>query len=389
MFINLILDDTLIINTVKILLILLIAGSLVFYLACAFFTYQFFSNKNISKNSETPPVSILIPVCGIDAGAWENWVSFCQQNYPEYEVLFGVSDPEDPAIPVLEKLVATFANKAKLFTNLPPRGINHKDSNLSYLLEKVNSEIIIFADSDIRVIPDYIRIVTAPLANPKVGMVTCAFIGRNPQYLGAALASFGRCFDFIPSLLIARILDKGLRCAVGTTIATRRSTLADYGGLHLNRIGSDYNIGKRAALAGYRVELSPYVLESDTGKEGINDVFKRELRWARTIRFNRGPQYYTMIFCYGTVFCLPLLLISGFAPWAILLSLITFLIRYFQVVVAIKYMHSPKLIPWLWAVFLRDLLSVMIWAMGAFGEQVYWRGRRLKIEGDGLISQWE
>jgi ceramide glucosyltransferase len=370
------------------LLIVLISGGIVFYLACAYFTHRFFG---ASPSSPLPsfspsPVSILVPVCGLDAGAKENWLSLCTQDYPAYEVLFGVVDLDDPAIPLLKELVATYPGKVDLFVDLQPRGINYKDSSLSYLLEKTKYDTLIFVDSDIRVKSDYIHTVTAPLSHEQVGMVTCAYIGYNPQSLGAALASFGRCFDFIPSLLIARAIDGGLRCAVGTTIATQREAFENYGGLQLNRIGSDYNIGKRAAQAGYIVELSNYVLESDTGMEGVGAVYQRELRWARTIRFNRGPQYYTMIFCYGFVFCLPLLFVAGFAPWAIALTIATILIRYLQIFVSIYSMNAPKLIHWLWAVPLRDILSFVIWVSGAYGQTVYWRGRRLRVYEDGLIT---
>jgi ceramide glucosyltransferase len=376
------------ITALEIVLLILICGSIVFYLACAFCTRQFFTATEPITDIDDVGVSVLVPVCGVDEGAWENWSSLCQQHYPDYEVLFGVMDAQDPAVSVLKQLVANFPKHTRLFVGLEPRGINHKDSNLSYLLEEAQHEVIIFADSDIRVNPDYIRTVTAPLADPKVGVVTCAFIGYNPQSFGAALASFGRCFDFIPSALIARVLDGGFRFAVGATIATRKSTLASFGGLHLNRIGSDYNLGKRAAMAGYRVELSRYVLESDTGRESGWQVFQRELRWARTIRFNRGPQYYTMVFCYGVVYCIPLLLVSGFSEWAIALSFTTLVIRYAQALVALFSIGCPKLLPWLWALPLRDLLSFVIWAMGAFGQGVYWRGRRLRVEADGLIAQW-
>jgi ceramide glucosyltransferase len=400
--------------------VLLIVGSTVFYLACAWVTWRFFHSSNpggFSGDSELPEsagldsplsrgtnltsvdpfqsptslpaVSILVPVCGVDAGAWENWSSLCTQNYPNYEVLFGVTDPEDPCIPVVKKLMTAFPDRVRLYSGLKPRGINYKDSNLSYLLEKAKYEVIIFADSDIRVHANYIETVTAPLADKQVGLVTCAFIGYNPKALGAAIASTGRCFDFIPSLLIARVLDGGLRCAVGATIATRKSTLTNFGGLHLNRIGSDYNLGKRAATAGYRVELSRYVLESDTGTETVAQVFQRELRWARTIRYNRGPQYYTMLFCYGTVYCLPLLLVSEFEHWAIVLTLATFIVRYLQILITIFSIGCPKLLRWLWVVPFRDFLSFLIWGIGGFGKGVYWRGRRLRIEGDGLITQWQ
>ncbi len=373
----------------EIVFLILIGGSIIFYLACALCTYQFFSS-DVSSQKKTAiakhtPVSILVSIRGLDEGAWENWTSLCTQNHPTYEVLFGVTDNNDPAVPMLEKLAATFPNRVKLFVGLEPRGVNLKDSNLSYLLEQSQHELIIFADGDIRVTQDYIQTVTTPLITGKASVITCAYIGYEPQFQGAALASLGRCADFIPSLLIARIIDGSLQLAVGVTIATHKATLASFGGLQLNRIGSDYNLGKRAALAGYQVELSHYILDWDTGNESIKQLYDRELRWARTIRFNRGFVYYSMAFCYGTVYCIPLLLLSHFSSWAIALCLTTLLIRYLQVLVSIFSMKCPKLLHWLWVIPLRDLLSFIIWVIGGFGQRVYWRGRELRIEGDGLI----
>jgi ceramide glucosyltransferase len=372
----------------EVILSILIAGSLVFYLACAGFTYHFFSTEPKCDRSVSEPVSILVPICGVDEGAWENWSSLCTQDYPDYEVLFGVVDLDDPAIPLLHQLAEAYPHRVRIYTGLKPRGINYKDSTLSYLLEQIQTETIIFVDSDICVNPHYICSVISPLFQG-VDVLTCAYIAHRPQFFAAAIASLGRCCDFIPSALIARAMDGGLKFAIGTTIATRKATLEGFGGLQLNRIGSDYNLGKRAAQAGYKVELSHLVLESDTGRESIGDLFQRELRWSRTIRFNRGAIYYTMIFCYGTVLCLPLLLVSNFASWAIGLTLITFVVRVGQGAIAALKMNSPALLKWFWALPFRDLLSFTVWAMGAFGQEAYWRGRRLRIKGDGLIQQIE
>jgi ceramide glucosyltransferase len=373
----------------EIVFLIFISGSIVFYAICALCTVQFFTSTKQTLKSNTEGVSLMIPVCGIDEGAWEKWSSFCNQSYPNYEVIFGVLDPEDLAVPLLKELVNKYPDRVRLFTDLEPRGINHKDSNLSYLLEAAENELIIFADSDIQVTPDYISTVTSPLTNPKVGIVTCGFVGRNPQNLAAALASFGRCFDFIPSALVSGIVDRGFRFAVGATIATRKSTLAEVGGLNFNRIGSDYNLAKRTVSAGYEIEFSRYVLESDTSGESLWQVFRREVRWARTIRFNRGWQYYTMLFCYGTVHCIFLLLLTGGEKWAIALTIITFSIRYIQALIAIFKINAPKLLPWLWILPFRDILSFAIWLLGCYGQRVYWRGRWLKVEGDGVITPAE
>ncbi|MEC4805417.1 MAG: glycosyltransferase [Jaaginema sp. PMC 1079.18] len=372
----------------KILCAIAIIASIFFYLACIIATQKFFRTSDKTPTDYTPPVSILVPACGLDPGAEANWSSLCEQDYPQYEVLFGLRDTDDPAIPLLEKLTAKYPH-TRFFSGLSPRGINHKDSTLSYLLETAQYETLIFVDSDIRVHSQYIRTAIAPLADPNVGLVTCAFTGRNPQSLGAAMAAFGRCFDFIPSALLARWLDGGVKFAVGVTMATRSSTLNASGGLHLNRIGSDYNLGKRIAQAGYRVELSRYVLESDTGTETLGAVYQRELRWARTIRYNRGAQYYTIALCYGTLYGLPLLFLTHFAPWSVGLMGLTWLCRLWQVILAAERMQAQALLLWLWALPLRELLSFGVWLLGAYGDRVYWRGRWLRISEDGIISPVE
>lgn len=374
------------ITILEIILFLLTVGSIILYFFGAVATYHFFKILKPHKNAFQPSLSLLIPVCGLDAG--ENWLSFCQQNYPDYEVLFGVRDVTDPAIPVLKKLRENFPKKVRLYTGLSPLGANHKDSILHHLLAEAKHKYIVFADSDIQVTSDYLQAIITPLADPKVGLVTCAFIGRNPRSLEAAVASFGRCFDFIPNALIARILDGGVKFAVGATLVTRKETLADAGGLQFNRIGSDYNLGKRIVRAGYRVVLSHYVLESDTGQETLGVVLARELRWARTIRFNRGSQYYGMVFCYGTVYSLLILLVAGFSSWAIAVAVLTWCVRYTQAIVTVVSLDAPKLLPWLWSLPLRDLLSFIIWLAGAFGQKVFWRGRYLQICEDGVIQEY-
>ncbi len=373
----------------QLLLLLLIGASVVFYVWCAISTARFFAATKLEPSDRCQPVSVLMPVCGVDEGAMDNWESFCQQDYEHYEVLFGVMNPKDPAVPILKELVARNPSRARLVFCLEVRGLNHQISNLMHLLEAAEHEVVIFTNSDMRVSPDYLRTVSAPLADPKVGIVTCGYLGHEPKFLTAALASLGRCIDFIPSVLVASDLEGGLRFALGSTIATRKSVMEQVGGLLtvVNRMGSDYHIGNLVADAGYRIELSQYILETDVGQESFRVLLQRELRWNRTSRWQRGLLYYGYVYVFGTVYCIPLLLLSGAARWAVIVCFVTIAVRTVQALVAIYSMGSPKLLRWLWAVPIRDLMSFVCWVAGCFGQTIYWRGRRLLIGVGGTLTE--
>lgn len=337
-------------------------------------------------------VSVMVPICGLDDRARRNWESLClQQDCGPYEVLFGIANPQDPAIPVLQAIQAQYPDRVRLFIDLPPRGPNYKDSTLSYLLEVCQYDYLIFADSDIWVKSHYIREVINPIVTNQADLMTCGFIARNPRQLGSAIASLNRCCDFIPSALIARFLEGGLRFAIGMTIALHRETLNRAGGLHLNRIGSDYNLGKRVAQTGAKVELLREIFESDTGHESLMQIYRRELRWSRTIRFNRGAIYYTMIFCFGTVYSLILLIFYSCNPeiprWIPIASLGLLGLRYLQAAIACWSMGATPLIRWFPWMPLRDGLSFVVWLIGGWGNRVVWRKRSLRIHSDGLIDE--
>jgi ceramide glucosyltransferase len=402
--------------TVAIVSQVLIAGLFIgcglFYLACIWATLMFFKpwhRQSASKPIASSPiqnpvknpvknisVSLMVPICGLDDRARRNWEGFCQQeNCGDYEVLFGVADPEDPAIPVLKVIQQDYPDRVRLFIDLPPRGANYKDSTLSYLLEACEYDWLIFADSDIFVSPDYIREVMTPIVTAQTDVITCGFIARHPHQLGSALASLNRCCDFIPSALIARSLDGGLKFAIGMTIALHRETLERAGGLHLDRIGSDYNLGKRLSQTGSKIELLPNILESDTGNESLQQLYARELRWARTIRFNRGNIYYTMVFCFGSVYALILLVLflndraipQWIPKWIPIASISLLILRYFQAGIACWSMEAKSLLVWFPWILLRDLMSGWVWLLGGIGNRVTWRRRQLRISEDGMIQE--
>ena len=384
---------------VEILIGALLAGCGLFYIACIWATLDFFKPwqpKKIIPIHDcaviSASVSLMVPICGLDDRAARNWEAFCQQtDCGPYEVLFGIADPQDPAIPILQEIQATYPDRVRLFINLSPRGVNYKDSTLSYLLEAADYEWLIFADSDISVTPHYIQDVMYPLVHHHADVITCAFIARQPKNLSSAIASLNRCCDFIPSALIARRLDGGLRFAIGMTIALHRDTLKRSGGLHLDRIGSDYNLGKRCAQSGAKIELLSSILESDTGNENLHQLYTRELRWSRTIRFNKGNTYHTMLFCFGSVYALILMIVSLHYPeiplWMKQVSFGLVILRYLQAAIACWSMDARQLTAWFPWLLARDCVSFMTWLIGCWGNHILWRGRHLKIESDGIVTQ--
>lgn len=360
----------------------------IFYVWQTIAVKQFFSRPKLPPLNPPLPVTILVPVCGLDPGAWENWLSLCRQNYANYNVLFGVRELSDPAVPLLKQLVQTYPYLARWYHCPEILGVNYKVSNLLQLRQYANGEIIVQVDSDIRVTPDYLETLIAPFQNPKLGVVTCGYFDHHPRGLGAALAAMGRCFDFIPSILIARMLDGGLKFAIGPTIAVRAHVLTQTRATELakNRIGDDYRLGYEAAAAGYGVELSTYVLQNDCSEDSLVTVFQREVRWSRGIRFNRGAQYYGIGLTFGTVYSLGLVLVSG-ELWAVAVFFAVWGIRVFQARVCCQAMNAKELWVWVWVLPLRDGLSFGIWLLGCFGQKVYWRGRALKLKRGGYLVE--
>jgi ceramide glucosyltransferase len=391
----------------ELLLLPFVGTALFFYLWSAFCTWDFFKGKSfkgkvfrgtspaLPTKTPQPPASILVPVCGVEEDARRTWQALCEQDYGDYEVLFGVKDPQDPAIPILKALEEQFPGRARYVPCPETRGVNFKVSNLMQLREVAQHDLIVFADSDIQVGSDYLETVLAPLVNPghqpPISLVTCAYVSRHPQTLGAVLASLGRCVDFIPSVLVARRMDGGLGFALGATVATRQSVLNQIPDLPTlaNRIGDDYHIGNMTARAGFRVELSEYVVEINITTESLEQVYARELRWSRTIRNNRGPQYLGLGVVYGTIYSLLLLVASGFQPWAFWLCLVTYAVRGLQVVVALNSLNCQSLLPWFWTLPLRDSMSFLTWFQGVTGNKVRWRGRILRVSPGGFIQEAE
>ncbi|MGD0214277.1 MAG: glycosyltransferase, partial [Terriglobales bacterium] len=236
-----------------------------------------------------PPVSNLKPVRGLDPDAYENYASFCRQDYPDYEILFCVGDKDDPVYPVLEKLARDFPERQiRVLFGSGGKGTNDKVVKLDHLVREAQHEVLVISDSDVRVEPDYLRTVVAPLADAKVGAVTCFYAPIEDKTLTDSLQTIGMFSDFYAGILVARQLD-GVKFALGPTIVTTRARLAGFGGYDAikNRPADDLLVGRLIAEQGCEVELLPYTILTVADYGSLSELLHKRLRWVVVMRHMR------------------------------------------------------------------------------------------------------
>ena len=271
-----------------------------------------------ARSTFTPPVSILRSLKGLDPQMYIAFRSHCLLDYGEYEVLFGVSDPNDPALTLVEKLQEEFPLRQLRIVHCPEvLGLNGKVSNLAQMLPQARYEHIVINDSDIVVPRDYLRRVLAPMTNPKVGMVTTLYRGIAGKTLTARLEALGLSTDFAGGVLVARAMEGGIRFALGATIATTNTVLAAIGGMEplADYLGDDYELGARTAAAGYRVELADIIVETALPDYGFRDFWAHQIRWARNVKDRRPAQYFGLIVTFALVWAAFAVLVAPHQWW--------------------------------------------------------------------------
>src|ERR1700675_2620445 len=266
-------------------------GSLFFYFLSALSMASFISDRHKKLKqpplppTQLPPVSVLKPLKGIDPEIWESFCSHCEQEYPKFHLFFGVSYPADPAVEVVRRLQAKYPNlPIELIVCDRVLGANIKVSNLAQMLPAARHELLLVNDSDIRVSADYLRKVITPLADASVGLVTCLYRGvASPTArptLGSRLEALGISTDFVPGVLSARFLERGLHFGLGSTLAFRRRDLEAIGGFEalMDYLADDYELGRRIASTGKKVELSAATVNTFLPAYTLRQFFRHQLR---------------------------------------------------------------------------------------------------------------
>lgn len=337
----------------------------------------------------SPPVSILKPLKGTDPEMYESFRSHCLQDYPEYEIIFGVSQADDPAVELVERLQAEFPQLAVRLVICPKNlGTNTKVSNLVQMLPAARYEYFIVNDSDIRVEADYLRRVVAPLLDSAVGMVTCLYRGVASPTLGSRLEAVGVSTDFCAGALAARLIEGGIRFGLGSTLAFRRDTLQAIGGFEalLDYLADDYEIGSRIAAQRLEVKLSDVVVETFLPPYTLRQFLDHQLRWARSTRHSRPWGYVGIVLTFGLPWALLAVIVARGATWAwALLAAAAALRLATALVVGRLVLRDPQVVRHLVLVPLRDLAALLVWVGSYAGRTVTWRGDSFTLKDGKLL----
>jgi ceramide glucosyltransferase len=273
----------------------------IYYLLAIYSSRRFFSQREIETRSFTPPLSILKPVRGLDPDAYKNFASFCDQDYPEYEIVFCLGAEDDPAMPIIDSLRRNFPRqRIRVLFGSGRVAANDKVAKLVRLANEAAYEYLVINDSDVRVRRDYLKKIVAPLSDPKIGAVTCLYVSTGDHTFTDTLQTVGMLSDFYAGLLVARELD-GVKFALGPTIATTRARLAAFGGYQSieNRPGDDLLVGQLIAEQGYEVELSRYVVETVSDYQSMTELLHKRMRWLVVMRHMRPLGHLGMLFTQG------------------------------------------------------------------------------------------
>jgi ceramide glucosyltransferase len=372
---------------VIVILTILVVASWIYWLTAWWLVRAFFRSPQDLAPDFRPPVSILKPLRGLDPQIYRNFVSFCEQDYSEFELLFGVSDPDDPVIEAVEHLRQQYPEQDIRLIVTPANRVNRKAALLHVLAAKARHQVLVISDSDMRVTPDYLQRVVPPLADPQVGLVNCLYRGVEPITFTARLEALHMGATFLPSVLVARKVLRS-RFAMGATVVLRHSDLMRMGGFAAiaDYLADDYQLGVHIADLGLRVHMSDYIVNSVLGPTTFREQWDREVRWAHCNRVSRPLEYPGMLLTFSTSSAAILLVATGFDPLAWLALGFSMVLRWLVAWRVMSYTGSERTRRWLIWLPVRDVLSTMVWGAGAIGRRVVWRGEEYILEPDGKLT---
>lgn len=372
------------------LLLLALAPYAYYVLASLAASRLFRSPQATTPGNFAPPVSIFKPIRGLDRETYENYASFCSQDYPEFEILFCVSDDNDPAIPVIRRVIADFPQRSiRLLVGSEPIGASDKVNKLCRMTREARYDLVLVSDSDVRVDPGFLRAVAAPFGDSRVGGVTCLYRGLTDGSLAADLEALGNSADFAPGVLAAWLLNgQKLDFMLGAVMLTTKEHLAAIGGFEsfADYFCDDYELGNRLALKGFRVELSATPACIVYPHQTLAEAFRHQLRWNLSIRFSRPWSYLGLIFTQGLFWTILGIFLApfGWMKWAYVIAY-ALLRTDAALSVGARGMGDSLLRRKPWLLPVRDVFAFLVWLGGFFPRRICWRDREFIVRQKKLV----
>ena len=369
--------------------LLMAIAPLAYYSTAILAGWRFFRRKRAQQlPSYAPAVSLLKPVRGVDFGSYENFASFCRQDYPDYEILFAVNDEADSAVPLIRRLVSEFPQRRiRLLTGAERLGANRKVNKLIRLAQKAQHEILVLTDGDVRVGPNYLREVVAPFADEKVGAVTSFYRALAEKNLGAELEAIGASSDFFAGVLVAEWME-GMTFALGASIVTTKRWLGKIGGFEAiaDMHSDDYELGHRIAKAGGQVVLSGEAVWTMYPAQTARGFWDHQVRWARTVRLCRPLSYAGLLFTHGLPW-VSLAAVMAPAKWIAAAYLAAYLVLRLVMAwtVGVWGVGDEVLRRRLWLLPLRDAIHFAVWIASFGSSRITWGGEEFTMEKGQMV----
>jgi ceramide glucosyltransferase len=373
-------------------LLLVALAPFAYYVAAIIAARRFFGRRPASgtlPTDFTPPISILKPIYGLDRETYENYASFCRQDYPEFEILFCVSDQQDPTVPVIRKLIQDFpARSIRLLVGSEPLGASDKVNKLCRMVREARHEIVIVTDSDVRVEPGFLRTIAGVFRDPGVGGGTGLYRGLTDGTFAAALEAMGNSTDFAAGVLV-NWLGGRIDFMLGAVMATTKKNLAEIGGFEalVDYFCDDFELGNRIARKGHRIELSTFPVSIVYPRETFAEAFRHQVRWNLSIRYSRPAGHIGLIFTQGL-------------PWTILAAILApsgaIALAYLAAYVVLRSEMARTVGVWgmqdralrtkLALLPVRDVFAFVVWLVSFFPQRIRWRGKEFYIRDRRLVA---
>ncbi len=362
------------------------------YLFAGLVAISIFKNKNTFSDDKKfqPPISILKPIYGLDPEMYINLKSFCLQNYPKYQIIFGLQDVNDEALPIVKKIIKELNDvDISFIINTERHGTNHKVSNLINMCPSIKYEFMLIADSDMHVNENYLSQVIKPFDDPNTGAITCLYFGSSTNKTTSMLNTMFINNWFLPSVLISKMI-KPIEYCLGATMIVRRSILHKIGGFEAlsNHLADDYMLGKLISNIGYKIHLSNCIVKNVVEESSFKNLILHELRWARTLR-RVEPYGYALTFLTDSLI---LSIFAGTSLYVIGNSFVLFLFPIFITLIIRVYMYSKTnevtdsgRVGKIWLIPLRDTLTFFIRILSYAGNSVEWRKNKFAVDHLGLM----